>query len=65
MSNNATFTVGVSQVCEDRDCVAPASHAFFISAQYGTDGIAVYCDLHAEDKETSDAHSELGEVVHE
>jgi len=58
-------TIPVSQMCEDKDCQAPAEFAFVVTGDFGKDGIAVYCDDHATERDRSDVHTAVGKVSHE
>ncbi len=63
--SGAKVTVPVSQSCEDRDCHAPAEYAYVVTGELGTDGIAVYCNTHAYERDHSDVHTPVGTVSHE
>lgn len=60
----AITTVPVSRTCEDADCHRPAEIATIVTGDYGADGIAVYCEECAADRDDSANHTAIAEVAH-
>lgn len=59
---NAVTTIPVSRTCEDKDCKQPAEVATVVTGEYGKDGIAVYCNSCAGDRDVSENHTPVGTV---
>jgi len=59
----ATIKQLVSDICEHKDCARRSTVAYVVTGEFGKDGIAVYCDHHAElYANPSDVHTTYCEV---
>lgn len=62
----AILRMPVSGTCEHKDCEQNAEIAFVVSGDFGKDGVAVYCESHADRfAEPRDSHTALTTVDHE
>ena len=65
MSNDthAVTTIPVGETCIDKDCQNDSEVSMIGTGEYGTDGVAAYCDDCAAERDDSDAHTAIGEVT--
>jgi len=55
--------IPVAETCEQKDCSADPTVAYLVAADYGKDGVAVYCENHADEfADPRDTHTAIGEV---
>lgn len=56
MTETPTVTLPVSRQCEHKDCDDDPTTAYVVTGQVGKDGIAVYCDEHADNFADPSSH---------
>ena len=59
-TSNARFQTIVDGTCEMRDCHHASGWVAIVTGRYGEDGLAAYCDAHAEALEDSATHTFIG-----
>lgn len=62
MRSTALALINVPSTCESVDCSNDSSVVMIVTGEYGEDGLAAYCDDHADDHAESDNHTAVSSV---